>query len=94
LDPHDNVLVAVKTIGRGESILVAGQVLVVGAEIPLGFKVAARAIRAGEKILKYGAAIGSATRDIAAGEVVHLHSMKSDYLPTYTLEEGHKYVSP
>ena len=32
--------------------------------------------------------IGSATRDIEPGEHVHLHNMKSDYLPTYTLEDG------
>jgi len=36
-------------------------------------------------------AIGSATRDIAVGEHVHLHNMKSDYLPTYTREKGNQY---
>lgn len=32
-------------------------------------------------------AIESATRAIEAGEHVHLHNMKSDYLPTYALEK-------
>jgi hypothetical protein len=31
--------------------------------------------------------MGSATRDIVLGEHVHLHNMKSNYLPTYTLEK-------
>ena len=44
-------------------------------------------------LLKYGVSIGSALRDIAAGEHVHLHNMQSDYLPTYTLEEGNQYGS-
>jgi hypothetical protein len=54
--------------------------------VPLGFKVACRVIADGEKIVKWGAPIGSATRDIAPGEAVHLHNMKSDYLPTYSAE--------
>jgi hypothetical protein len=33
-------------------------------------------------VIKYGAPIGSATRDIAPGEYVHTHNLKSDYLPT------------
>jgi altronate dehydratase small subunit len=88
LDQEDNVLVAIVTIPAGTVLTVAGQPVTAAAEIPLGFKVAVRAIAAGEKILKYRAAIGSATRDIAPGEVVHLHNMKSDYLPTYERGEG------
>jgi len=60
----------------------------VPARLTLGHKLAARAIRAGEKILKYRVPIGSATQDIAAGEHVHLHNMKSDYIQTFTLESG------
>ena len=36
--------------------------------------------RCSEKVLKYGLPIGSATRDIAAGEHVHVQNMKSDYI--------------
>ena len=62
------------------------------ASTGVGFKVARRQIFQGEKIIKWGAPIGSATRDIALGEVVHLENMKSDYLPTYTFDGGHRYV--
>lgn len=91
LDPGDNVLVAIRTIPAGSSLTLVGVTAVAPAVIPLGFKVAARRIRMGEKILKYRAAIGSATRDIEPGEPVHLHNMKSDYLPTYTRDEGQQY---
>jgi altronate dehydratase small subunit len=77
LSPADNVLITRVAL----------------ADIPVGFKVARRAICAGEKIVKWGAPIGSATRGIAAGEVVHLHNMKSDYLPTYTFEGDHRYAA-
>jgi len=86
LDPADNVLVAIQTLEAGETVTVAGRIVNIPARLALGHKLAARAIRAGEQILKYRAPIGSATRDIAPGEHVHLHNMRSDYIPTYTLE--------
>jgi len=88
LDPADNVLVAIQTLEAGDTLTVAGQRVNVPARLTHGHKLAARAIRAGEKILKYRVPIGSATRDIAVGEHVHLHNMKSDYIQTFTLESG------
>jgi len=63
-------------------------VIVTTEAIPIGHKVAARAIAAGEKIIKYGAPIGSAKEDIAAGAHVHTHNIQSDYLPTFLRGEG------
>lgn len=57
------------------------------APLGLGHKIALRRIEAGEKVVKYGAPIGSATRRIEPGEHAHLHNLKSDYLPTWTREE-------
>ena len=51
------------------------------ADVDVGHKFAVRAITAGERIVKYGAPIGVATRDIEPGEYVHTHNMTSDYLP-------------
>ena len=65
----------------------AGATIVLTAPIPVGHKLAAQAIAAGQKILKYGAPIGSATAAIAVGDHVHVHNMRSDYTPTYTLDE-------
>jgi hypothetical protein len=86
LSPSDNVLVATRAIERGSLLTIGGQPVQVGERIPLGFKVAARDISTGEKIFKHGAPIGSATCDISAGSTVHVHNMKSDYLPTYKPE--------
>jgi altronate dehydratase len=86
LSAEDNVLVAIRPIECGASLTIGGQSIQVTDRIPLGFKVAARNISAGEKIFKYGAPIGSATIEIATGSTVHVHNMKSDYLPTYKPE--------
>ncbi|MCQ2379053.1 MAG: altronate dehydratase family protein, partial [Victivallaceae bacterium] len=47
-------------------------------DVPRGHEIAARDIRAGESIVKYGMPIGHATRDIRCGEHVHGHNMATD----------------
>jgi hypothetical protein len=91
IHPDDNVAVLRRSLGAGESVSVAGAAHRFAEGLGLGHKVALSAIEPGEKIVKFGAPIGSATRPIAPGDHVHLHNMKSDYLPTYTLEEGRRY---
>jgi altronate dehydratase small subunit len=86
LDPKDNVCTATSPIESGARIQISGRSVVISQTIPLGFKIAASNISKHDKVIKYGAPIGSATRDIAIGEMVHVHNMKSDYLPTYTLD--------
>ena len=91
LFPSDNILVLARSHNTGEEIQVGGVAHILNTPLGLGHKIAAQKIVAGEKIFKYGAPIGSATADIEAGEHVHLHNMKSDYLPTFTLNEGHEF---
>lgn len=85
LSDADNVCVARARLKAGEALLVDGATARLDADVGLGHKVARRAIAAGEKILKYGAPIGSATQAIAPGHHVHVHNMKSDYTPTHHL---------
>jgi hypothetical protein len=47
--------------------------------IALGHKVALRDIASGQAVVKYGIAIGHATRQIRAGQWVHLHNCASDF---------------
>ncbi len=86
LDPRDNVLTAIANFEAGETVWICGQAVALPQPLLLGHKVAAMPIAPGDKIIKYGVPIGSATRPIARGEHVHTHNLKSDYLPTY----GHK----
>lgn len=85
LDSTDNVAVIRSRIGAGENYRIGDNDYRAGAPLPLGHKVAVRAIAAGEKIIKYGAPIGSAICDIPAGAHVHVHNVRSDYTPTYHL---------
>lgn len=79
--PEDNVLVLLAPIRPGEVLALEGQTIAAPGALPLGHKIAARDITAGQKIVKYGVPIGSATEAIAAGAHVHTHNLRSDYLP-------------
>jgi altronate dehydratase small subunit len=86
LSPLDNVAVVVRRLPAGSRVKLEEGEVTLDRDLGLGHKIARRAIASGEKIVKYGVAIGSATCAIAPGQHVHLHNMQSDYLPTYTLE--------
>jgi altronate hydrolase len=91
IHPSDNVAVA-RTALAGGTRLPTGLLL---GDIPAGHKIALRDIPAGTAVRKYGFAIGVATRDIAAGDHVHEHNVKSglgaDTILAYT---GRPAVSP
>lgn len=87
LSAEDNVAVALDAVGPGRVGCSDGSEIEVSKAVTLGQKIARRAIRRGEKIIKYGVSIGSATADIAPGEYVHIHNLKSDYTPTHALDE-------
>lgn len=73
LDPADTVAIALEDLAPGAS---AGRAEVaVRTPVPKGHKVALRAMAAGSPVVKFGAVIGTATRDIAAGEHVHVHNL-------------------
>ncbi len=86
LSDADNVLVARATIEAGETIVVSGTPVTLPARVIMGHKLARRTIPAGTPVHKYGAPIGTATEDIAVGEHVHLHNLKSNYTATHSLD--------
>ena len=93
LQRNDNIACLTRTVEKGETLTVGGRKFTLDMTLGLGHKIALRNISKGEKIVKFGVPIGSAVERILVGEHVHLHNMKSDYIPTYTLEDGHKYGS-
>ena len=91
LAPGDNVAIAKSDIPAGTTLQVMGVTVTVQAVMEVGHKFAFKNIAKGSGITKYGAPIGVATQDIAPGESMHIHNVTSDYIPTYTLDEGHQF---
>ena len=84
----DNVAVALENIPSGESISLGEGTVIAKNDIPAGHKMALSLIKEGEKVIKYGNAIGIATRDIEAGSHVHTQNIKTGLkdLLNYTYE--------
>lgn len=54
IHPDDNVAVAAEPVAAGTAVLVNGDSIVVGADIPAGHKVAIVPLEAGAQVVKYG----------------------------------------
>lgn len=78
---QDNVATAIRDIRAGKTAAVGVEeermIVRASQDIPFGHKLALRPIQGGADIVKYGTVIGRATRDIQAGEHVHVHNVES-----------------
>ena len=72
LDAADNVVVARLEIPVGT--VIPGEGVTTQQPVPLGHKIAARAIARGEAVLKYNTVIGNAAEDLAPGTWMHSHN--------------------
>ena len=71
--PNDDVVIARQQLVGGTQLL--DEKVTVSGLVPPGHKVATRAIPKGSAVKRYNQIIGFASRDIAAGEHVHLHNL-------------------
>lgn len=78
LNARDSVATTTRPFQAGEEIQVDGLTIRVLQNIPFAHKVAVKAVAKGESVYKYGEPIGLATADIAVGELVHTHNLKSN----------------
>jgi altronate dehydratase small subunit len=94
MSPDDNCVIAPTALRAGTSVLIDGAAVLLNQDIAIGHKLARTALAVGDKVLRYGAIIGSVTQPIAAGEHIHTHNLASDYIPTYTLgQDGHHFLA-
>ena len=71
LNDKDNVIIALADLGAGT----VTDGLTLPHAVPRGHKIAANAIAAGERVIRYGQVIGVATEGIAAGGHIHTHNL-------------------
>lgn len=83
LHNDDNIFVCCQKIFSGESIQLENHKAIIKTDIDVGHKLARNNINVTEKIYKYGVSIGSAKTDIKKADHVHLHNIKSDYMPSH-----------
>jgi (2R)-sulfolactate sulfo-lyase subunit alpha len=86
LHPDDNIVVARRDIAAGERVELDGESFTIPTAVELGHKLARRPLAADSHVLKYGAPIGSMKIAAGRGEHVHLHNLRSDYIPSTSRE--------
>ena len=81
LHPSDDVAVLVEPAAAGETVEIvggdAGGPLASAAVLPLGHKIAVRALAEGTPVRKYGEVIGRMTATAARGDHIHVHNLVS-----------------
>ena len=82
-EPEDAVAVVVNDVSAGDSVRLVtlegvekGSVTATG-DIPLGHKIAVSDVAEGKDVIKYGRAIGRASKKISVGDHVHTQNVKS-----------------
>ena len=82
--PRDNVgVIVVEGLERGTEMLgvitETDKTLILKAKsaIPIGHKVAVKALKKGDTVIKYGEDIGRMVADAKKGEHVHVHNLKT-----------------
>jgi altronate dehydratase small subunit len=98
MEAVDNVATVLNTVEAGDEVEILSSrqetMRRVRAQdsVPRGHKIAISDIKKGAEVKKYGATIGLALKDIASGEYVHIHNVKSKRLPLteHMLGYGHR----
>jgi len=84
INDKDNVITALADIAADEEVKVRRKeeemIYRCNQDIPFGHKIAIEDIKKGDRIIKYGEPIGSATQDIRKGDWVHTHNVRDDYV--------------
>jgi hypothetical protein len=81
---HDNCATALTTLSKGTVLHYTDRVVRLNHDIELGHKFAITDISSDDFVIKYGQAIGRATQDIALGDWVHIHNIRSVYMEAFT----------
>ena len=80
LNSQDNVLTLAGSVTKGETLEFDNESFCMDKDLSLGHKIARDDIAQGDKVIKYGEVIGTATCDIARWQHVHSHNLVSDYI--------------
>ena len=75
INPADNVAIAIRSIKKGEPVVIGGtRVLDAAQDIEASHKIALISIRKGGPVIRYGEPIVQAMMDIGQGEWIHVHN--------------------
>jgi len=84
MDSRDNCATALTTLSKGTVIHSADRVVRLNHDIAIGHKLAITDIPSDDLVIKCGQTIGRATQDIALGDWIHSHNIRSVSMEAFT----------
>ncbi|MFV0465389.1 MAG: UxaA family hydrolase [Lachnospiraceae bacterium] len=92
----DSVAVALEPLLKGDVLEVGDYTVTLKEDVPQGHKFALYDLHMGDEVIKYGNPIGSATKEISAGEWIHTHNLKTGLISnlSYTYDQKLKEIIP
>lgn len=81
---RDNCATAVTTLSKATVIRSSDRVVRLNHESGIGHEFAITCIPSDALVIKYGQTIGRATPDIAPGDWIHVHNIRSVYMEAFT----------
>ncbi len=90
ISPNDSVAVCLAPMKKGEQ----AEGVTLAQDVDKGHKFALKPIKKGDQVIKYGEVIGRATADIAPGEHIHSHNMKTNLEGTLEYSYNKKEIAP
>lgn len=78
IHPDDNVLVALRELTDGETVIADGVGIKISQVIPRGHKIALQDLPADAQVIKYGLPIGHTRQAVRLGEHLHAHNIATN----------------
>lgn len=83
LHAADNVVLVRRALASEDDVVIDGIPCRTDVAVDVGHKLARRPLEPGEKIVKFGAPIGTLTRRVDRASHVHTHNLASSYIPSH-----------
>lgn len=92
--PDDNVLVALTSLAKGESVIYNGETFVLQDDIPAKHKFVTEDLKAGDIVHMYGVMVGKAQADIPKGGIISTANLKHAAEPFFYRKVDYKWQAP
>jgi altronate hydrolase len=94
VDPRDNVLIALRNLGKGQIIHWSGNSLQLHSNVPAKHKFTTEKLAPGAAVIMYGVLVGKARETIEAGETLTTRNTVHDASPFHQKSQAYEWTPP
>ena len=94
VDPRDNVLIALRNLGKGHVIHWSGNSLQLHSNVPAKHKFTTEKLAPGAAVIMYGVLVGKAREPIEAGEALTTRNTVHDASPFHQKSRAYEWTPP